>query len=303
MPGDFVDCIVTSPPYWGLRNYGVDGQLGDESTLEEYVENLTGIFQELRRVLKDDGTLWLNLGDKYIGTPKGTVVTDRSTLSGSKTYQAIASPPKLLDTSKATTLKSKNLCGLPWRVALALQADGWILRSDIIWNKPSCLPESVTDRPTHSHEYIFLLSKSPQYYYDQDAIREPPSQNSHGGNGANAGGKHRLLHDGEDGTLGQLTPNPLGRNKRTVWEISPKGYPGAHFATFTPDLIRPCILAGCSPGGIVLDPFMGSGTVAQVAIETGRNWLGVEINKDYIKLANERLAYVQLPLIVPGTRQ
>jgi len=268
-----VNCIVTSPPYWGLRDYGHADQIGLEPTPEAYVQTMVGVFGELHRVLRDDGTLWLNLGDTFV---------------------------------------AKNLVGIPWRVALALQADGWYLRSDIIWSKPNCMPESVTDRPTKAHEYLFLLSKTESYYYDQDAIREPNSMNRPRKNRNNSttfkrnGSKREQTIPGQG--YGTHRPdrsdtdyNPLGRNKRSVWEVSLRAYGGAHFAVFPPDLIEPCILAGCPPGGIVLDPFFGSGTVGQVAIKTGRNWLGIEINSDYIKLAEERINGTQLPLIVPGS--
>jgi len=336
LPDKLVNCIVTSPAYWGLRDYGVDGQLGLEPTLEEYVSNLVGVFRELRRVLRDDGTLWLNLGDSYIASKTGSV-GDKVKLQGGKTTQKVAScrPDKF-----ANGLKPKNLVGIPWRVALALQADGWYLRSDIVWSKPNPMPESVTDRPTKSHEYLFLLAKSERYYYDQDAIREPiktesiarlargvsdnhkningaPGQTPHSMNKPRQNRNKATTFKRNGSKREQSIPgqgygthrpdrddtdyNPLGRNKWTVWEVSTKPYKEAHFATFPPDLIEPCILAGCPPNGVVLDPFIGSGTVAQVSINTGRNWLGVELNESYIQLAKSRISSVQLPLIVPGS--
>jgi DNA modification methylase len=253
LPDCSVHCIVTSPPYWRLRDYGVEGQLGMESTPAAYVKALVGVFAALRRVLRDDGTLWLNLGDSYVASRTGR--HGPSTLEGGKTTQIVAGqrPDK-----RAPGLPEKNLVGIPWRVALALQADGWYLRSDIVWHKVNGMPESVRDRPTRAHEYLFLLSKAAHYAYDQAAVAE-------------------------------LGANGQPRNRRTVWEIPTQPYPGAHFAVFPPALVTLCVLAGCPPGGVVLDPFLGSGTTAQVAIERGRNWLGVELNAAYIALAEERI--------------
>ena len=246
LPGleaESVNCCVTSPPYWGLRDYGVDGQLGLEKTPEEYVERMVGVFREVRRVLRDDGTLWLNLGDSYASGDLNTVHRG-----------AVDSPKKHLQQDSKVSLQSglkpKDLVGIPWRVAFALQADGWYLRSDIIWHKPNPMPESVRDRPTKAHEYIFLLTKKARYFYDADAVREPhardwdPATNggSIGNRGSNwhadAKGKERGPH------LLPAQKNPLGRNRRTVWTVSTKPFKGAHFATFPPDLIEPCILAG-----------------------------------------------------------
>ena len=257
-----VHCVVTSPPYWGLRDYGTDGQLGLEETPADHVANMVEVFREVRRVLREDGTLWLNYGDTYAATGSG--------------------------------LKPKNLCGIPWRVAFALHEDGWWLRQDIIWHKPDPMPESVTDRCTKSHEYIFLLAKSPRYYYDADAVREPAQERAflehtkpkkpepgqrlkQGSSWSQAVGASGFGH------------HENGRNKRSVWTIATAPYPGAHFATFPPDLVKPCIMAGCPDGGTVLDPFTGSGTVAEVARANGCKFVGAELNPEYIDLAKKRL--------------
>ena len=289
-PDEFIDCCVTSPPYWGLRDYGVSGQLGLEKTPEEYVAKMVEVFREVKRVLKKEGTVWLNLGDSYCATTKG---------SGGHNEKQDSNNGSWFDNRKwqiPDGLKPKDLVGIPWRVAFALQADGWYLRSDIIWHKPNPMPESVTDRPTKSHEYIFLLSKSAKYYFDQEAVREdsidPESYN--GRRPRNAPSMYfkdpkNLKNFGsiKDGKL------PYGmtyekRNIRSVWTITTQPYSQAHFATFPPKLIEPCILAGCPENGIVLDPFIGSGTVAQVATLHRRNWIGIELNPDYIKLADKR---------------
>ena len=285
-----VQMCVTSPPYWGLRDYGVDGQLGLEKTPEEYVQKLVAVFREVRRILKGDGTLWLNLGDSYAANCSYQVP---STKGGAK-----HSPAQGFDGSAMRVpagLKPKDLVGIPWMVAFALRADGWYLRQDLIWSKPNTMPESVKDRCTRSHEYIFMLSKSQKYYYDHEAIKEPcvctnPFQFVDGGEdkqrghtrrhaGFNRRYKDKILQDGA----------PTTRNKRSVWEISTKPYKGAHFATFPPDLIEPCILAGSRIGDIVLDPFGGSGTVGMVAKKHNRDYLLIELNDDYCKLAEERI--------------
>lgn len=304
LPAQSVNCIVTSPPYWKLRDYGHPDQIGLEPTPEVYVQTLVSIFQELRRVLRDDGTLWLNLGDCYYSNP-GNGRGGGSTLLGGSPHLAGSQ----LGTADHPKLKPKSLIGIPWRVALALQADGWILRQDIIWNKTNALPESVTDRPTRSHEYVFLFSKSAKYYYDQDAIREPyiagaPEKTGNSTTFKRNGSKRAKAIPGQAvGTHRQdRTDNVYGhggRNKRSVWNISTKAYLEAHFAVFPPELAETCILAGCPPAGVVLDPFLGSGTVAQVCIETGRNWLGVELNQDYINLAKERIAKARPVLVAP----
>lgn len=246
MQAGSVNCCVTSPPYFGLRDYGNDEQIGLEETPEAFVESMVNVFREVKRVLADDGTLWLNLGDSYG--------------------------------------KGKQLLGIPWRVAFALQQDGWYLRQDIIWSKPNPMPESVTDRCTKAHEYIFLLSKNAKYFYDGDAIREPYAGAMYEGsnNGAVVNG------DRNDKGRKIGMSNPDGRNKRSVWEVASQPYSGAHFATFPPDLIKPCILAGCLVGGTVLDPFGGSGTTGMVALELGRSAELIELNPDYVGIIKGR---------------
>lgn len=283
-----VQCCVTSPPYWGLRDYGVDGQLGLESTPEEYVANMVEVFRKVKRVLRDDGTLWLNLGDSYAANAK----------TGDKRFGNpefnVNRPSRELTKTPARTissgLKPKDLVGIPWMVAFALRADGWYLRSDIIWNKPNCMPESVTDRPTKAHEYIFLLSKSEKYYYDYEAIKEDAMQEHAGrykykfGTGDKGAEQRRI-----SGTaIGEREFYPK-RNRRTVWTVSLKSFKGAHFATYPPDLIEPCVLAGCPEGGIVLDPFFGAGTTGLVARRNKRNYVGIELNPEYAELAEKRI--------------
>jgi DNA modification methylase len=403
LPTASVHCIVTSPPYWRLRDYGHADQIGLEQTPEAYVQTMVELFRELRRVLRDDGTLWLNLGDSYAvtggsreyGSYDGT--TGRGNGVSGNRVPPVGLPPK-------------NLVGIPWRVALALQADGWILRSDIIWAKPNPMPESVTDRPTKAHEYIFLLAKSERYWYDAEAVKEvstgrlpgnvshkyvteyglsddethrtkaglvaySQNQRSKADSFKSDGSKREQTIPGQ--SYGTHRPDraesewdTATRNRRTVWAVATTPYSGAHFATFPPALIEPCILAGCpsqvcgecgkpwervvdaepyqqrgdyrkhagesghnnptgktpssntrgmpdrnkitlgfrpsctcnapTAAGVVLDPFMGSGTVAQVAIETGRNWLGIELNPEYIKLAEQRIAAAQPAMFTPS---
>jgi len=297
LPDNSINCCVTSPPYWGLRNYGVEGQLGLESTPEEYVANMIEVFREVRRVLRDDGTLWLNLGDSYASGGMGNP-SSKSTLGGGKDLGAA---DYSITRKVPNGLKPKDLVGIPWRVAFALQADGWYLRQDIIWHKPNPMPESVTDRCTKAHEYIFLLSKSKKYYYDADAIREPLSvhrakqagQNVEPGNDI-VGRREQIEHARQRGSGGHFDGhkwfmNPLGRNKRSVWTITTKPFKEAHFAVFPPALIEPCILAGCPAGGVVLDPFMGSGTTGMVAAMHQRNFIGFELNPEYCKMAEKRI--------------
>ncbi|OZV10812.1 site-specific DNA-methyltransferase [Tissierella sp. P1] len=317
-----IDTCVTSPPYWGLRDYGVDGQLGLEETPEEYVSSIVEIFREVKRVLKNEGTLWLNLGDSYAGSGKGQWEEGKGQ---KETYIATKDSLQCKIPKTPNGLKPKDLVGIPWMVAFALRADGWYLRSDIIWNKPNPMPESVQDRPTKAHEYIFLLSKSKNYYYDKDAIMEPLAQSSiqrlqqdidsqngssraNGGSKLNGNMKAVFTVRGSKGIIGN--PNsgrreedktievPIGRNKRTVWTIPTAKFSEAHFATFPPELIEPCVLAGSPSGGIVLDPFMGSGTTAMVAVRNQRNYIGFELNSDYIQIAKKhRLNKVQLQMI------
>ncbi len=284
LPDNSINCCVTSPPYWGLRDYGVEGQLGLESTPEEYVAKMVEVFREVKRVLRDDGTLWLNLGDCYNGS--GGAGGDYSK-GGLKEGQ-----PKYPG-RKVATLKPKDLVGIPWMVAFALRADGWYLRQDIIWHKPNPMPESVKDRCTKAHEYIFLLAKSAQYYYDNEAIKEdakPESEKRY--KSTFYTGKKEISGQGRPGNASN-TPGYKKwtgkRNKRSVWTVTTKPFKEAHFATFPPDLIKPCILAGCPKDGIVLDPFMGSGTTGMVAAMYQRNFIGFELNPEYCKMAKKRI--------------
>jgi len=354
-----VDCVVSSPPYWGLRDYGVNGQLGLESTLDEYIQKMTGIFREARRVLKDEGTLWLNMGDAYAGS--------HTTYEGNQAKWQHGKYPGRQEVGRCLGehLKPKDLIGQPWRLAFALQADGWYLRSDIIWAKPNPMPESVTDRPTKSHEYIFLMSKQARYFYDADAVREegvPGRDGDNRGNGKIYDNRKTV----EAGWSQYYQANPAGRKKRTVWTVATQPFPEAHFATFPEKLIEPCIRAGTSEKGycaecgkpwarvvekekppdgafnkarfvedenikispihrsgkasgqkmqnwlnehppqtlgwqpscscdadtvpgLILDPFMGSGTVALVAKKLCRNYLGIELNPEYVEMAEKRL--------------
>jgi DNA modification methylase len=270
-----VHCCVTSPPYWGLRDYGDDAQLGLEATPEEYVGKMVAVFREVRRVLRDDGTLFLNLGDSYRGGVRSAITCGTS----------------------GASLKPKDLVGIPWRVAFALQADGWYLRSDIIWAKPNPMPESVTDRPTKSHEYLFLLSKQTKYYYDAEAIAEP-SKNA-GRVIAYDGSQKNCETAGDPRFATRITSDmtvPATRNKRSVWTVATQPYSGAHFAVFPPKLIEPCIRAGCPADGTVLDPFAGSGTTGAVAKELGRDYVLIELSAEYIKLANKRINETETPL-------
>jgi DNA modification methylase len=280
-----VQTCITSPPYWGLRDYGHGDQLGLESTPEEYVERMVGVFRDVRRVLRDDGTLWLNLGDSYNGS--GSVGGEGK----QHTNQGSVERPD--NRSGWSGLKPKDLVGIPWRVAFALQADGWYLRSDIIWAKPNPMPESVTDRPTKAHEYLFLLSKRERYYYDAEAIREPDG-GSPSGNGfvGRQGGSERygaaLASMGSPGTREEWLPGS-GRNRRTVWTIPTQPFPGAHFAVMPPALVEPCVLAGAPEDRLVLDPFAGAGTVGVVCRKHRRRFLGIELNPDYARMARGRL--------------
>lgn len=285
LPAESVQCCVTSPPYWGLRDYGVAGQLGLEGTPEEYVAALVAVFREVRRVLHDGGTLWLNLGDSYTSGGRG------GGMDGDRGEKQRSNQGALLGPKRAPPgLKDKDLVGIPWRVAFALQADGWWLRSDIIWAKPNPMPESVTDRPTKAHEYLFLLSKSARYYYDADAIREPslPVPVS----AINRPDWTAREKDGiarESFRMDRREYHPLGRNSRSVWTIATSPYPEAHFATFPPELPRRCILAGSKEGDTVLDPFAGAGTTGLVANRLGRAFIGIELNPKYVELARARL--------------
>mgnify|MGYP003641631452 CR=1 FL=1 len=293
---DSVDCVVTSPPYWGLRDYGTSEQLGLEPTPEEYVANMVKVFQEIHRVLKPSGTVWLNLGDSYAGSNSDKYsAPNKNTLSAKmgQTYGGIEKSIK----AKVPGLKPKDLIGIPWRVAFALQADGWYLRSDIIWQKPNPMPESVKDRPTKSHEYIFLLTKSKKYYYDADAIKEPAvSQDNYKRDRDNP--DHKFNNTPGRTEMSGLKDNKYKhRNKRDVWSISTKPYKEAHFAVFPEEIPMNCIKAGSPKDGVVLDPFAGSGTTLKVALGLGRKAIGIDINTEYLDLCIKRCNEIQNILI------
>jgi DNA modification methylase len=287
-----VQTVVTSPPYFGLRDYGHDGQIGLEETVGEYVFNIVDVFANVWNILEDDGTVWLNLGDSYYNYRPGKgQALNKQTVSN--TNQDLPTTCARRG-NKQEGLKEKDLIGIPWRVAFALQEFGWYLRQDIIWHKPNPMPESVRDRCTKAHEYIFLLTKNPKYYFNNDAIRTPHKRlwdESNGGNMSAKGGhkKHNEIETKDSNRKSYPMPNELGANKRSVWTVNVKPYKGAHFATFPKELIEPCVLAGSKEGDIVFDPFMGSGTTAQVALDNARQYLGCELNSEYKKLQDERL--------------
>ena len=341
LPDGCIDCAVTSPPYWGLRDYGtatweggdvecdhkpkaasistrpkgrlvgstetvdagtvqrdchcgairIDSQLGLEKTPEEYVANMVNVFRDVRRVLADDGTLWLNLGDSYTSSTKGSGGPSAKQVSNAGLFHN-GSQRLIPDT------KPKDLVGIPWRVAFALQADGWYLRSDIIWAKPNPMPESVTDRPTKAHEYLFLLSKSARYYYDAGAIAEAFADERMGNPGAYKWSYGEVgiqqkggLHNGDGRVAGwNQDGSKTGRNRRTVWTVPSQPFPGAHFAVMPQALVEPCVLAGSAPGDLVLDPFAGSGTVGVVALRHGRRFVGIELNAEYVSMARRRIS-------------
>jgi len=282
-----VQMCVTSPPYFGLRDYGVKGQLGLEPTVDKYVDNLVGVFRMVRELLTYDGTLWLNLGDSYAANRSYQVPDGKWVDVGNSKPSSVPSG-----------LKSKDLIGIPWRVAFALQADGWYLRQDIIWHKPNPMPESVTDRCTKAHEYLFLLAKSERYYYDAAAIAEPAvnggGKAGYAGYSARAGAMGREPSGNEK--PGMVVVNGDDRNRRSVWTVATQPYSEAHFATFPRALIEPCILAGSRMGDTVLDPFFGSGTTGQVAQDLGRNWIGCELNPDYVAMQERRTAQQAMAL-------
>jgi DNA modification methylase len=279
---------VTSPPYFGLRDYGVLQQIGLETSPDEYIESLVDVFHLVREALADDGTLWLNLGDSYANDAKW------GGSSGGKHVTALHGKTGIGRGRKFTGAKPKDLLGIPWRVAFALQADGWWLRSDIVWSKPNPMPESVTDRPTKAHEYLFLLAKSERYYFDAEAIKEPATDTGrlNGINGRDERPEARPPGTGPR-TLARIDYSALGRNKRTVWTAP---FKGAHFSTFPRALIEPCIMAGARAGDIVLDPFMGSGTTGQVATDLGRNFIGCELNPQYVELHDMRRTTIGMPI-------
>ena len=289
LPDGSVNCCVTSPPYFGLRDYGHHGQIGLEPTPEAYVAQMVAVFREVKRVLRDDGTLWLNLGDSYNAAGReghGTRIGYKQGTNRASDTGADNCRPSVAD------LKPKDLIGIPWRVAFALQDDGWWLRQDIIWHKPNPMPESVTDRCTKAHEYVFLLSKSERYYFDAEAMKEPSVTNDPRRPYTSKGAKD--LDGRSEWKSGQARDKGdfSLRNKRSVWTVATKPYKGAHFATFPPALIEPCILAGCPRLGTVLDPFGGSGTTGQVALSKERSAVLVELNSSYIPLINERIEKV-----------
>ena len=339
IPDQHINTCVTSPPYWGLRDYGTaewkggdsdcdhikgtlqsqkstlhpgsnnkndkrtttgmpysdicgkcgairqDNQIGLEKTPELYVDKMVKVFREVRRVLRDDGTLWLNLGDSYAANQGDGFDTNKD---GGERKRLSASP------KVKSGLPPKNLVGIPWRVAFALQADGWYLRQDIIWHKPNPMPESVKDRCTKAHEYIFLLSKSQKYYYDHEAIKEPADTPVNSKSKCGFGsleGKNNTIEYSHSNKTGKRWEKTDTRNKRSVWTVSTKPFSGAHFATFPPNLIEPCILAGCPKDGIVLDPFFGAGTTGIVSLKNGRNYIGIELNSEYAEMAENRIKY------------
>ena len=321
LPSQSMHCCVTSPPYFGLRDYGMAGQIGLEPTPDAYVAELVAVFAEVRRVLRDDGTLWLNLGDSYARAPAkggsgpGGKNEDRwsyGEAQGARKFRPgsgradgvvdVRGQRNRDGVGPVAGLKEKDLIGIPWRVAFALQADGWYLRQDIIWSKPNPMPESVTDRCTKAHEYIFLLSKSARYFYDAVAIAEPNAEVDRPQSEARRAQRMRRevaavngygqSSKGIDGGLIEAThvmQTGMTRNKRSVWEVASQPFAEAHFATFPPDLIEPCIKAGCPKGGTVLDPFGGAGTTGLVADRLGRNALLVELNPEYLAMAERRI--------------
>lgn len=299
LPDESIACCVTSPPYWGLRDYGVAGQIGLETTPDEYVSRLVAVFAEVHRVLADDGTLWLNLGDSYASGGTGGA-SSKSTLHGGRGVgpaEKIKQGPAIQ--RACDTLAPKQLVGIPWRVAFALQAAGWYLRSDIIWAKGfsgdtragSCMPESVRDRPTKAHEYVFLLTKSPRYWYDAGAVKETAVEGPHtrqrSAFGAKRGATGNHLRGADtivcDGTA----------HVRSVWHFNPRPFRGAHFATMPITLASMCVRAGCKSGGVVLDPFTGAGTTALAALQHGRDFIGAELNPEYVAIARARIAEAQ----------
>ena len=296
LPDRSIQCVVTSPPYWGLRDYGSDEQLGLEETPEEYVKNMVKVFREVKRVLRNDGTLWLNLGDCY-GRQQGKGFNTNKREGGTNRIQEMQKTSG--DIKVKTNLPPKNLVGIPWRLAFALQSDGWYLRQDIIWHKPNPMPESVTDRCTKAHEYIFLLSKSAKYKFNQMLEDLKPStfndKRLFNGNYTEQRRDRNYPGNAQQGS-GMLRPTNGQANKRSVWSITTKPYKEAHFAVFPDKLPELCIMAGSNEGDIVLDPFFGSGTTGWVAQRLGRKWIGIELNPEYIKIAEKR--FIQQDLFV-----
>lgn len=302
LAGKTVQCCVTSPPYYGLRDYGMSGQLGLEPTPEEYVANLVSVFREVWRVMKDDGTLWVNIGDSYAGSCQ---------TGGTNSKETGKREDRMFDVSKSKRnasrwgggnlpatdgLKPKDLIGIPWMVAFALRADGWYLRSDVIWSKPNPMPESVTDRPTKAHEYLFLLTKSARYYYDNEAIKEP-SKDPEDDRGSRSAEDHKRFPTTTVNGIRASGLYPMA-NKRSVWTINTQPTSYAHFATYPEKLVEPCILAGSRPGNLIFDPFSGSGTTGRVAIRHNRKYIGTELNFKYINEISHKRLTVQ-PMLTP----
>ena len=291
LPDNFVHCCITSPPYYALRDYGVDGQIGREDTPAQYVARLTDVFSEVRRVLRPNGTLWLNIADTYCGSgSKGDHLAPKNPSGRNGQRVSLA--------QRVENVKAKDMLGIPWMLAFALRDSDWYLRSDIIWMKANPMPESCKDRPSRCYEHIFLLTKSKSYYYDAAAIAEPVAESTpmrmrrkFGKNKYSAGipgQAHQHLNDYRPNGYAE-EDIPLLRNKRDVWQINSVPYKGAHFAAYLPKLVETCLLAGCPPDGIVLDPFLGSGTTAAVAKQMGRHYIGIELNPDYCTLAEQRI--------------
>lgn len=300
IPDESIHCVVTSPPYWGLRDYGIEGQLGLEATPEEHCLAMVDVFREVRRVLRGDGTLWLNYGDSYASGVTGRNEKDRRDHRGVP-YGNTQESQRGRATGCKSGLKPKDLVGMPWRVAFALQHDGWWLRSDIIWAKPNPMPESVTDRPTKSHEHMFLLAKSAKYYYDAESVKQRVGEQTRrqktfrgGCYTNNSSFDNSIDYSGHD-PYSDDEPSKNGRNLRDVWTIATQPYPKAHFATFPTKFVEPCIKAGCPEDGTVLDPFGGAGTVGLVADRLGRDAILIELNEEYVALAKRRI-YEDCPM-------
>lgn len=292
LPDTSAQCCVTSPPYWGLRDYGHDGQIGLEETPDQYVARLVAVFAEVRRVLADDGVLWLNLGDSYAGSSMSGGVGSR-TLAGSQQGAMKGGQDQRFKGHRKSGLKSKDLVGIPWRVAFALQADGWYLRSDTIWHKPNPMPESIRDRPTKAHEYVFLMSKSARYFYDQDAIREQCTDPEYRDRGKIRPRPERAAQQATGFEIRGGLHNQQGgrshKNARSVWTIPTHPYPGAHFAVMPPALADRCIRAGSRVGNVVLDPFAGAGTTGMIARRLRRQYIGIELNPEFADMARRRI--------------
>jgi DNA modification methylase len=294
LPDDSVDCCVTSPPYWGLRDYGHADQMGLEPSPFEYIHKMAGVFAEVRRVLKPTGTCWLVIGDSYAGGGASANLHDPRTKQGSN--RGAESIPRSRVNNGSGSIKPKDLCGIPWRLAFALQDRGWFLRQDIIWAKPNPMPESVTDRCTRSHEYVFLLTKQARYYYDAEAISTPTSlpEGTVYTGGMARNGNHKFISSGN-----HKGPTPIANlrtNRRDVWTIQGEPYPEAHFATFPTKLVKLCINAGCPPDGVVLDPFGGCGTTGEVAVKLGRRAILVELNAQYVEMIRKNLGLFAVAL-------